>query len=68
MNKQITQQVSHQTYQKRKLKWVMNLVFVVLATELPDPVQNENVGSLVKELFRTSRRWQKSIRLSAGPF
>lgn len=50
MNKQITQQVSHLTCQKRKLKWVMNLVYVVLAAELPDPVQNESVGSL-RELF-----------------
>lgn len=58
MNKQITQQISHRTYQKQKLKWVMNLIYVISATELPDPVQNESVGSLVKELFRTSRRWQ----------
>lgn len=58
MNKQITQHVSHRTYQKQKLKWVMNLIYVVSGTELPDPVQNESVGSLVKELFRTSRRWK----------
>lgn len=58
MNKQITQQVSHLIYQKRRLKWVMNLVYVVLATELPDPVQNVSMGFLVKELFRTSRRWK----------